>query len=100
MKHTKLPWYVEQFDEDDIINIRARTDRGQTSHIVYMDGLNEDEENAAFIVTACNEYYPMLRIMKALVNKLDAETWFLEIAYGEGICVDSIKQIIKQVEES
>ena len=57
-----------------------------------------DEANAEFIVKACNEYHPLIRVVKALVAKLDADVWFLETAKNEGICVESIKQIIKQAE--
>ena len=65
-----------------------------------MEDLMHQEANAAFIVKACNEYYPLIRVVKALVEKLDADVWFLETAKNEGICVESIKQIIKQAEES
>jgi len=109
MKHTETPWEKDYGGTTGHIKSVANLDNTDKKYPssptvcrydVITPSISEEEQqaNAAFIVKACNEYHPMLRIMKALVNKLDAETWFLETAYGEGICTESIKQIIKQAE--
>ncbi len=57
-----------------------------------------EEANAAFIVKAVNEYYPMQKIIKALVEKLDDDVWALELSGHEIACVQSIKEVLKEAE--
>jgi hypothetical protein len=94
---------VSQFNDGAVII--SCGEKGMETDLVFssgaMDGdpaLAEQLEIAAFIVKACNEYHPLLKVVKALVEKLDADVWFLETAKYEGICVESIKQIVKEAE--
>ena len=93
MKHSELPFSYKKQGKSAFYGIVSP----DSDYYVAEELL---EANAAFIVKACNEYYPLIRVVKALVEKLDADVWFLETAENEGICVESIKQIIKQAEES
>lgn len=82
MKHTALPWYVECFGEDDIINIRARPEKGLATHIVYMDYNSEETKaNAAFIVKACNNHEILLAALKELYENCEAAGKYLDKAH-------------------
>ena len=70
MKHTKTPWYADTFEEDDIINIRARTGGGITEHVVYMNKAGNDAANAAFIVKACNSHEVLVEALKGLMASI------------------------------
>ena len=98
MKHTELPIiYISSYGQNDegCYDLISNPDSNTFNYI----GKINKKANAAFIVKACNEYHPLIRVVKALVEKLDADVWFLETAKNEGICVESIKQIIEQAEE-
>ena len=96
MSHTKLPWHYERCGNTKDTNGMEIIMSGKEYIVSTWAGSRPHD--AAFIVKACNEYYPLTRVVKALVEKLDADVWFLETAENEGICVESIKQIIKQAE--
>ena len=89
MKHTKLPIH---YDDRGLQNYPLLNSSGEYLAVVGA------EANAAFIVKACNEYYPLIKILKGLVGKLDAEDWFIKVSENEGVCVETIKSIIAQVE--
>ena len=92
MKHSELPWV---YDEDfDLIDSK---DESIVCDFVG-DSFYNSKNNAEFIIKACNEYYPMIKIIKVLIEKLDDDVWMLELSNNEIICVESIKNIVKQTE--
>lgn len=65
-KHTELPW-ISVYDDNGFYHIQPITNV-HNPYIVATGNEGEmDEANAAFIVRACNSFYPMLDALKQAV---------------------------------
>lgn len=79
IKHTPLPWQLDQYDDENIIYVEG--DEGDSFPSCYQEiAKNDDWEdgenraNAEFIVRACNNHYDLIEALEeALMNRLAKE---------------------------
>lgn len=74
-KHTPLPWDIHE--GEDYLSIFNTNEKNQDSDVLLLELPSaRDEENARFIVRACNNHYQ-------LVGNLGATTEILEILHAK-----------------
>jgi hypothetical protein len=84
IQHTPLPWFSEAFDGCDehtqigIADIDGNIiAKAINPHIAHEeDFTSELEENAAFIITACNAHYELLSAMQGAIDALSQDKTF------------------------
>ena len=94
-KRTKGVWYSEVIEKEGEIHIFSSLNPSQAICSLYSEPLQDDtKQDAAFIVTACNNYD---KLIEALKNMCEVK--------GEGIdaeikAYDKAKQLLNQLNES
>jgi len=85
MKHTQLPWHIEHLigRDEETVEVNICTEDGYWVLTCGDEGEPNAEENAEFIVTACNNYHNFMEL-------LDATKMFLAGAHDRDECYDEI----------
>lgn len=68
MKHTELPWHLNQDNELDVCSEDGKVSRSFATGIV-----GQSKANAAFIVKAVNSFYEHVELLKLLTYTGDYE---------------------------
>ena len=67
MKHTKLPWYVDNQWDKRVDGYAIKSYSDVIGWTAYLGGTTLPKENAAFIVKAVNNHYQLVETLENII---------------------------------
>jgi len=97
MKHTKLPWFIDQLFSDSCI-IGAKNENKNLEICTVWGGEITSEIDAAFIVKACNGYENLELLLKRISVQMNLDIEINGSTQWPDKLIEDVKEAVKKAE--